>query len=307
MAWEYEILFDVDDMDGLTPLERVTAMEHGDRWKPEGTGIRKGRMGYRTRTIKAGPRLEAEIYPIFGREQEERARAARASLTPEKIQRHNDEQARRNLVRLMDANFGDGDLSLTLTYAGTAPGFRQVIRDTKNFIARVRRQRKRMGLPEMKYIYAVEDVAEGRAKNTHVHLVTTGDLPAEELRRIWEKGRGWAGQHGFCDCDQLQPGKEGLEALARYIYDQNKGRTREKGQRKYSCSKNLKKPKTRISDTKVSAGRVKRLSRVFACDESEARRIMEQIYPGYEFVRGSARGSDIIEGIYVRVLMRRRE
>ena len=41
-------------------------------------------MGYRTRTIKAGDRLEAEIYPIFGREKAAKLRAARRNLTPER-------------------------------------------------------------------------------------------------------------------------------------------------------------------------------------------------------------------------------
>ncbi len=317
MAWEYEMLFDVEDMDRLTPLERMSRMEEGERWIQEKCGIRKGRLGYRTTTIKAGPRLEAEIYPLIGRETENIARAARQNLTPEKIQRYNDEKQRRKLVRLIDANFGRGDLSLTLTYEGKAPGFERCEKDVKNFIERVRRRRRALGLPEMKYIYAIEDVEEGRKKNTHCHIITQGDLNREELKRIWDKRnqrkRGLSdGMAGFCDIDELQPGKEGLEAIARYLYDQNRerpGQGRErKGKRKYSPSKNLKKPKTRRSDTKVTASRVKRLSQVFATDESEARRIMEALYPGYEYVRGSAKGSDIItEGVYIRVLMRKKE
>lgn len=314
MAWEYETLFDVEDMSRMSPLEQLAMMEDGDRWTRESTGIRKGQMGYRTRTIKAGPRLEAEIYPIFGKEAEDKARRAKEYLTPEKIQRHNDEQQRRKLVRLIDANFGAGDLSLTLTYEGEAPGFERCEKDVKNFVERVRRRRKKKGLPDMKYIYAIEDVEEGRKKNTHCHLITTGDLSREELREIWEKRNRRKnkpeGMAGFCNIDILQPGKEGLEAIARYLYNQNRerdGQNRErKGKRKYSPSKNLKKPKTRISDTKVSTGKVKRLSRTFVNDESEARRIMEKLYPGYEYVRGTAKTSDIVDGVYIRVLMRKR-
>lgn len=308
------MLFDLEDLDRMTPLERMAQIEGGERWKQESTGIRRGKMGYRTRTIKAGPRLEAEIYPIFGREEEEKARRAKESLTPEKIQRHNDEKQRRQLIRLMDANFGAGDLSMTLTYEGKAPGFERCEKDVRNFIERVRRRRRKKGLPEMKYIYAIEDVEEGREKNTHCHLITQGDMSREELREIWEarnrRKNKPEGMAGFCDIDELQPGKEGLEAIARYLYNQNReraGQGRErKGKRKYSPSKNLKKPKTRTSDTKVTSGKVKKLSHVFATDESEARRIMEALYPGYEYVRGSAKGSDVItDGVYIRVLMRR--
>lgn len=304
MAWDYEDLFDVTDLGGLTPIEQAARLEAADRWKEERTGIRKGRMGYRTRTVKAGPRLEAEIFPIFGTEMETKARAARENLTPEKIQRHNDEKARRNLVRLLDANFSQGDYHITLTFAGKAPGWNRAVKDIRNFIAKVRRLREKRGLPEMKYIYAMEDAEEGREKRIHAHLITQGDLPREDLEKLWAKN---GKTIGYCNCDELQPGPEGLEAIARYIYNQRPGLPREKkGKRKYSCSKNLRKPQLRTSDTKVTGGRVKRLAGVFGSDETEARRIMEKLYPGYEYVRGSAKGSDIVDGVYIRVLMRKR-
>ena len=300
MSWAYEILFDVADLDGLTPLERSAMMENGDRWKKERPDLKKGSMGYRTRTTKAGPRLEAEIFPIFGKEQEAGAREAKRNLTPEKIQRHNDEKARRHLVQLMDANFGKDDLSLTLTYTGTPPGYQRMTADIKNFISRLKRARMKKGLPELKYIYSVEWAEEGREKRAHCHMITQGDMSETEIKSIWGKDT------GFCNIDRLQPEKEGLEAIARYLYDQNPGLPRQRGKRKYSCSKNLKKPKTRTSDTKITRAKVKRLSGVFETDWSEARRIMEKLYPGYEYVRGSAKRSDVIDGVYIRVLMRKK-
>ena len=59
-TWEFEDLFDVDPEGNRGLLEGY--------WRDMPTEIRVGRMGYRTRTIKAGPRLEVEIYPLFGRE-----------------------------------------------------------------------------------------------------------------------------------------------------------------------------------------------------------------------------------------------
>ena len=303
--WEYEALFDVTDLDGLTPLERAARMESGDRWKEEDTRAGKGKMCYRTRTIKAGPRLEAEIFPIFGKGETETARAAKKNMTPEKIQQHNDERQRRKLVRLLDANFSSGDLHITLTFAGRAPGWDRAKKDVENFRKRLAREREKRGLPPLKYIYALEDGEEGRDKRIHCHFVTTGDMSREDLERIWRNGK--RDCPGFANCDTLQPDKEGLDKLGRYIYNQNPGKPREKGKRKYSCSKNLKKPKTRTSDTKVTKAKVKRLSDVFSTDPTESRRIMEKLYPGYEFVKGTAYRSDIINGVYIRVLMRKRE
>ena len=53
-SWIYEGLFDVLPEEGGDLLTEF--------WKKEDTSIRIGSMGYRTRTIKAGTRLEAEIY-----------------------------------------------------------------------------------------------------------------------------------------------------------------------------------------------------------------------------------------------------
>lgn len=291
-GWEYEALFDVEDTGGMTELEWA-AMEGDEQaswWQSLPTSIPVGKMGYRTRTTKAGPRLEAEIYPIFGKEQQAEARRQKQNLTPEKIQRNNDERARRRLIQLMDANFGEDDLHVTLTYA-EAPGWSKAKRDIANFLRKIRRIRKKRGLPELKYIYAIEDNEDGQKKRIHAHLIMNGGISREEIEEIWQKG--------YANCDRLQPTKEGLEAIARYISKQN----RERNRRKWSSSKNLTQPKTRTSDTKLSNAKVRRIARGF---DAEAKEIMEKIYPGYDFVRCAIRYSDVLDGVYIRVLMRRR-
>ena len=118
MSWDFEDLFDIS-------AKRSGSLLDGEwqdgYWRDLPTEIRVGRMGYRTRTIKAGPRLEVEIYPIFGKESTGRARAAKANLTPEAVQRNNEERSKRKLIRLIDANFDERDLHVTLTYMGTPP------------------------------------------------------------------------------------------------------------------------------------------------------------------------------------------
>ena len=132
--WEYAALF---DMPGPTALE--TAMRDPDWWKREGCSLRVGQMGYRTATTRAGDTLVAEIYPTWGREQTGRARAAKKNLTPERMRRYNRERAKFHLELLMDENFGESDLSVTLTYTD-APEEKDARRDVKNFIARLRRK-----------------------------------------------------------------------------------------------------------------------------------------------------------------------
>lgn len=289
MAWEFEDLFDIS-------AGRSGSLLDGEwqdgYWRDVPTEIRVGQMGYRTRTIKAGPRLEVEIFPIFGRETAGRARAAKRNLTPERVQRNNEERSIRELVRLMDENFSEEDLHMTLTYNGTPPTYSRAKADAYNFMRAVKRRRKKAGMPELKYVYSVGG-GEDTNERTHVHVVLTGGISREELEEIWEKG--------YANADQLQPNENGLEALARYLAGQQKKRI--KGRRRWVASRNLRKPKQRTSDTKVSNARVKRMAIDFP---NSAKEIMEKLYPEYTHTKTIMRYSDVVDGAYIRCVMRRK-
>jgi hypothetical protein len=145
-------------------------------------------------------------------------------------------------------------------------------------------------------------------------MVMSGGIERKEAEKIWRKG---SKARGFANCDELQPDKEGLRKLAFYIYDQNRGKETAKGKRHYSCSKNLREPRTRSSMSRVSGARVRKMARDF---NGMAKAIMEKVYPGFEFVRGlrwqenengtmsesCVRFSDYTDGVYIRVMMRRK-
>jgi hypothetical protein len=282
MSWEYEGLFDA--MADPTSGDLLS-----DYWKSQPSATRVGKMGYRTRTTKAGPRLEVEIYPIFGREQERRARTAKQSQTREKQQRLNDERSRRHFVQLLDANFTKDDISITMTYQ-TAPGYDRAKKDVRNFIDRVRRTREKRGLPELKYAGSIEDEQDGRRTRIHIHMVMSGGIERDELEKIWAKG--------LVNADRLQPNENGLEAIGRYIIKQQKNRHR------WLASRNLKQPKTRTSDTKASNGRVKRIANGF---QNEAKEVLEKMYRDYTYSKSSVYYSDVVDGVYIRCVMRRKE
>ena len=280
MSWEFEDLFDV----GAEPEAGLL----DSYWREQPTEIRVGRMGYRTRTIKAGPRLEVEIFPIFGRETAGRARAAKRNLTPEAVQRNNEERSKRKLIQLADANFTDQDIHLTLTYLNV-PTYEQAQADVKNFLRTIKRKREKSGMTPLKYIYTIEGDDDGTRERIHVHMLMSGGIDRSELERIWAKG--------YANADRLQPNENGLEAIARYITKQQKNR------RKWARSRNLVKPKQRTSDTKVSNARVKRLALDFP---NSAKEIMEKLYPDYTHVQTVMRYSDIVDGAYIRCVMRRK-
>ena len=285
MAWEYESLFDV------TPGTSGTLLDGGwdsdGHWRDIPSQISVGRMGYRTRTTVAGPRLEVEIYPILGRDAAGRARAAKKNETPESMKKLNRERAIRHLIQLADANLTDRDIHVTLTYR-KAPTEKRAYADVDNFIRTVKRRREEYGLSPLKYFYTVEGNENGTKEQLHAHVLMSGGISREELEEIWAKG--WA------NADRLQPDERGLEAIIRYI-------TKEQKKRLCHKSRNMVKPKQRTSDSKVSNAKVKRIARDF---DAEAKEIMEKLYPKYMFVDDVVKLSDSVDGAYIRVLMRRR-
>lgn len=280
---EYEELFCVGE---LTEMEK--RLYGGDPYRE-----RVGGMHYCTKTEKAGDTLVLTVYPILGRSDRAKAEAARKAMSRERQTRYNRERARRRLALLMDANFGKNDLHVTLTYRGTPPDYEQARKDVRNYLRAVKRMREKAGLPEMKYIYVLEEEgADGEKRRIHVHLMMTGGISREALEEKW--GRGYA------NCDRLQPEEgNGLMELARYFTKLEQ----EKHRRAWSASKNLRQPRTTVSRTRMSNARVRRL-----CQEmpGNAAEIMGKLYPAYKLGAVEPYVSDWIPGVYLRIRMRRR-
>ena len=296
--WEFEGLFDAE----INPEDQSMLANF---WKDEKTGIKLGHMGYRRRTTKAGNRIEAEVYPVFGRADRARARAAKKNVTPEAMQKLNVERSARRLIQLIEANFSEADVAMGLNYQGTPPDDDRVRKDLRNFLNKVKRQREKMGLPELKYIYAIggdEMPSPGYSgKRPHVHLIMSGGIDRDKLEEIWtEKNPG----HGATNCDRLQPNDDGLEGLARYLMKQRFDRPEKKNAKKWSRSRNLKEPQRRTTDCKISNGRVKRIAFDFL---SHAKETMEKLYPGYGLQNCRIYYSDVVDGVYIRCVLRKRK
>lgn len=286
MAWEFEDLFDAEP-EPDEPEKQLTF------WTDDPVALKVGQMGYKRRTTKAGPRLEAEIFPVFGKETRETLREARKNRSTEKQQRANEARAKHRLILLVDTNFTAGDYHLTLTYAGAEPDLSRCRKDVKNYLDRVKRMRKRRGLDELKYIYAIGHDADERI---HVHMLMNSGIGRDELEAIWAKGR--------TNAVRLQPNEYGLQGIASYLFGQN-AKARKAGTmtgaKSWVPSRNLKRPKTRKKAAKCSNARVRRLAADF---ENGAKEIMERLYPGYAFVNCRVKYSDIVDGVYIRCVMR---
>ena len=265
-----------------------------------GRGIR-----FRTKTIRSGPVLEVEIFPIW--ETRSDVRRIRNRVTKAAAAAVNERNARKRLDRLINTNFGPEDLHVTLTYKGDPPDQEQAAKDIRNYLRRVRYWRRKQGLPEMKYIYVMEwedpedpqpvqMVFEGmeqdpepvKAKRIHHHVIMSG-MDRDAAESLWRKGR--------VNARKLQPDEFGLRDLAGYVLKAPKTKKRWYG------SRNLKEPRITVSDHKFSRKQIYALADRMS---SSAGPILRQVYPGYiPAAEPVIRSSEFCSGFYIYARMYR--
>lgn len=289
MGWRYDSLFEREYDPNVQP-------DLTEYWRKERSEFPVGRMGYRRRITVAGPRMECEIYPVFGRDEEQKARAAKKNITPEKQKRLNRQRAERYFTQLADENFTGQDIELTLTYKKHyQPDYERCKKDVRNFLDRLKRYRKKYGLGEPRYAGTIEGGMTKKngfgVTNFHCHLLMDGAVDRKTLELIWE--------NGYANTKQLQPDEDrGLEEIAKYMIKESKN-----SGRRFFHSRNLKKPKIRTTDAKTSNRVVKAITHDI---RNEAKEEMEKRYPSYKFIECKVYYSDQLDGVYIRILMRRR-
>ena len=212
---------------------------------------------YARKTITSGKVTEVEIYPEFTKAQ---IRKEKTIVKKQKISQKNlnDKNARKKLVRLVNANFGDGDLWVTLTYDDEhmPSSMQEATKRMNYYIKKLNRIRKKKGLKNCRYIYVTE-----MSKRVHQHIVMDGDLSMDEVESAWPYGR-------RNNTRRISEDDEGLTGLARYLAKDPKGK------RRYNCSKGLKQPKERKSH-QITMKRI----RLMREDENELERYIRDLYP----------------------------
>lgn len=247
---------------------------------------------YRVKTIKSGPMLEVEAYPLHKRPQG--GRRKRKNKSREAQQRLNDKNTIKRIKRIVHTNFTERDLWTTWTYSddNLPADHEQAKRDMQNFIRRLKRWLKRNGYEdfEMKYIYVTEfdDEAEKKTRIHHHMIMNFPDRDAAE--DLWNGG-------GRSQTRRLQPDDHGLEGLVRYILKDKKKRPT----KRYTVSRNMKKPKETIADTKMTRKRSERL----VTGEISAQELFEKWHPGYTFNDMEAKLSEWSSGAYIYVRMKK--
>ena len=272
-------------------------------------GWQSGVLRQRAKTIRAGEMLYCESYPIWdtaaGREARKKLGELKRRGSTEAQKRLNIRNAKKKIIRKINANFGVNDLLCTFTYPdGGQPGNEdEAIRNMRNFVRRIRTLCRHKELPDRKYIYITETTSSAaRGTRYHHHMILTGEgLTREKVETCW-----YGVHKGISNTRRYQDQEAGMTGFVMYML---KGIGADKGQqivgrRKWSCSKNLTPPKETTADKKISRRRVEQIARDIE-NRDTAKEIFEKLYPGYRFVEIEVRTSEFVTGAYIYATMKR--
>ncbi|MDU6040097.1 MAG: hypothetical protein E6Y83_17290 [Clostridium butyricum] len=244
---------------------------------------------YYRRRITSGNMVELEIYPVWKCKHDIPRRKDRFE-SKESQKNLNNKNSKKKVVRLVNANFGKDDLYITVTYQdGYLPDEKTARKDMQNYIKRLKYYRKKNGLEELKYIYAIgyeDEPGKSKKVRIHHHLIIN-KMDRDIVEDLWGKGR--------ADCKRLKPDDFELTGVAKYIASQ--------GPERWSASRNLKKPNISTSRTGFTRRRALKLisePRLF-------KEIFEKQYPDLIYKDYEAYYSEESPGVYIYVRMRKRE
>lgn len=251
---------------------------------------------YATKEIRAGKSLEVEIYPEFTRtRRDEIPEGGRRKENRLAQQNLNERNSRKRCERLIAANFGDGDIWITLTYSKEyEPASIQVAkRNMQNYVRRLNTYRKKQGLGNAKYIYVTECGDKGRI---HHHMIMSGDIDLDTAEKLWMYG-------GRNQVRRAREDKDGLTGMARYITKpKGKGKEENKNQKIWTGSRNLEKPAETKNHYKTKQNQVEKMVRGILPVETHLEKWYGQ--EGYETAEYQIRYNDWNGQYYVYARMR---
>lgn len=214
--------------------------------------------------IRSGNVLEIMQFNYCQTESKERNK--KVSSSDKKQIMRNLRASRRNCARLINENFAGDGIWVGLDYnEGRLPkDYDAAIHELVKFLRRLRARRKRLGLPELKYIA----ITESLGTRVHHHVVVNR-IGYEELKKLWTLGRvSYSEMDAYAD----------YISIANYITKEKRG----KYKKKWMQSKNLRQAAVTI-DLAKKAGVVR-------------------IPRGYKELERDIEAGDFGPGIYVRCI-----
>lgn len=249
-------------------------------------------MPVREKRITSGPFEEMEIYFISQKEKS-KGRAQKKKESRKEQKNLNNKNSTKHITRLIHANFMDGyRVEFTYDNKNLPKNEKEAKKDMESYIKRSNYDRKKKGLPNIKYIAVIEykDQKEGKLIRIHHHIIMDSVVDRDTVEKIWKKGR--------ANADRLQPDESGLVAIAKYITKIPKDA---KGKKRWVQSKGLKQPDIKINDCKYTRKKMWELSR---CQGEKD--FIQRLYPKYALIEFKVEENDFI-GTKINIKMRKLE
>lgn len=190
-------------------------------------------------TFNDSREIEIAYIGQYGRKGEKRA--PRIKPTPEQVKKNNQRVRAKNMMRLIKANFKEGDLWTTLKYpAGERKEIENVQADLSKFLRQLRSKYKKQN-EALKFIYRIELGTQG---GIHIHLLVNRIDNADMIiQKLWKHGRvNWTSTYeagGFKElAEYIVKEPEELEGQLSLFDEPDKGKLI-----RYSSSRNLVRPK----------------------------------------------------------------
>lgn len=291
---------------------------------PEGEYDERAVGGICTHTIRSGEMLEVKAYPIVRIDSEARRERRRreSGAAQQELNWRNSWQWK---MRLLEANFGEGDFIVHPTYAYRRMdlGFEnradirreweeagcpfdddEARKRIKAFIKRLKRRIRKKGgdVEAFKYLYEIETTCKPRPEEIdplpphyhyHMAISSCGVLTMEDINELWP--------YGYTGAKRVDMRFDGLKGFARYIT--KKEQKRRGRSLRWAHSQNLRRPEEKKSNRRIS----RRRAAMIAQDvRANGREILEAIYPEYRLEEVTVRYSDFVAGAYIYARMRRR-
>lgn len=221
----------------------------------------------REKRVQAGPYQHVSIYMRTAAQEMECKKKGRVKKRP--ISRPsqiswNNKNSRRYAGWLIYENFGKGDYYTTFTY--TEEHLPKTPEDAKkhqrNTLDKLNRLYKKEG-HEFKYIWFTEyqfDEDSGYIKRIHHHAIFSTGPSRDDVEACWSIGRKRI-PLGRTQARLVQPGVNGLQELTTYLTNQDQWKNRQwkKSEKRWSASRNLKKPTESINDHKWSFRKLEKM------------------------------------------------
>ncbi len=191
-------------------------------------------MPYMKKMIYSGRVLEIEKYPVT-RRGSKLPRCGKNQVSRESQSALNEKNSKKNFIRLVESNFTQDDLFITLKYKGNPPGSAQLKKDFQNFIRRLKYNCKKEGLPEPVYMAVSHD----STARPHHHIILN-KYSWDFIKSLWNKGS--------VHISNLEYDSEyGFMQVSKYIMNEKNNNTFSK---RWCSSQNLKKPKVVYKEIK---------------------------------------------------------